>query len=265
MRAATGGRVIAAMNDLRIPVVVRGVRLALMGGNRSLELCARMNYETENLDFIDALPRGAIYFDLGACEGRFSLYAAAKGLRVFAFEPERDNFSALERNIRLNGLEDRITAFNVGVGDFNGTSRMNIGQPWPGGHQKVIVHGTVRSDLSFDFVAQQEVRVARLDDLMRAERLPLPAALKIDIDGSELPFVSGARELLANPALRSLVIELKLTDPGAEAIVDVLCVAGFQERSRHPVPNEPGLFNVVFVRDVPAVGGAHSSGPAHAP
>lgn len=36
-------------------VEVRGIHFKLMTYTRSLELCARMNYEPENLDFIDII------------------------------------------------------------------------------------------------------------------------------------------------------------------------------------------------------------------
>ena len=55
---------------------VRGVNLSLVSYTRALELCARMNYETEVLDFIDEIGEGQVLYDLGACEGRFALYAA---------------------------------------------------------------------------------------------------------------------------------------------------------------------------------------------
>src|SRR5438874_9975831 len=40
-----------------------------------------------------------------SCEGRFSLYAALRGVRCFAFEPEELNFRALMENIELNGSD----------------------------------------------------------------------------------------------------------------------------------------------------------------
>ncbi|HMK07007.1 MAG TPA: hypothetical protein VK476_05710, partial [Flavobacterium sp.] len=63
-------------------VALRGTNFKLMTYTRSLELCSRMNYETENLDFIDLIEGGKVMYDLGACEGRFSIYAAMKGIRV---------------------------------------------------------------------------------------------------------------------------------------------------------------------------------------
>ena len=118
---------------------VRGIELKLMTYTRSLELCARMNYETENLDFIDSLPSGSILYDLGACEGRFSIYAALKGIRVIALEPENRNFGVFKENIALNLIpENQLTALNIAIGETTGKGTIKIGQPWEGGHQKVV-------------------------------------------------------------------------------------------------------------------------------
>jgi hypothetical protein len=40
---------------------VRGTEMCLMGGNRSLDLCSKMNYETEVLDLIDAQEKGTVF------------------------------------------------------------------------------------------------------------------------------------------------------------------------------------------------------------
>src|SRR5947207_15699801 len=84
---------------------VRGIELRLVGYTRPLELCARMNRETEVLDFIDGIGAHEVLYDLGACAGRFSLYAALRGVRCFAFEREELNFRALMADIELNGSE----------------------------------------------------------------------------------------------------------------------------------------------------------------
>lgn len=43
--------------------------------------------EPELLDYIDSLPEGAIFYDIGASTGIFSVYAKNCGLNVYAFEP----------------------------------------------------------------------------------------------------------------------------------------------------------------------------------
>ena len=227
---------------------VRGVAMKLMTYTRSLELCARMNYETENLDFIDHLQPGDIMYDLGACEGRFSVYAAKKGIRVIAFEPEQQNFKVFTQNIELNELGDKITAVNAGVGAKEGKAVLNIGQPWAGGHQKVVEHAEIRNDLDFNFVDRQTVNIISLDEFIEQGGNPFPAYLKIDIDGSEMPFLNGAVNTLQNAALKGIIFELSESDPHFAGILETFKSYGFQEDARYQVPNEPGLFNIIFSR-----------------
>ena len=227
-------------------VDVRGVSFMLMTYTRSLELCARMNYETENLDFIDDIGKGQVLYDLGACEGRFSIYAAKRGVRVIAFEPEAKNYSVLSQNLGLNELgTDKVKSVNAGVGATSGKATMDIGQPWEGGHQKIVNHGEIRSDLNFNFVDHQQINILSLDSFI-AEGNPVPDFLKIDIDGSELPFLRGADKTLALSSLKGLIFELNIADSNFQTIVDQLTSKGFNEKSRFQVPNEPNLYNIIY-------------------
>ena len=45
--------------------------------------------EPELLDFIDAIPDTATYYDIGASIGHFALYARCVSSGVIALEPER--------------------------------------------------------------------------------------------------------------------------------------------------------------------------------
>src|SRR6185437_16052773 len=123
---------------------VRGVPMTFMGYTRALELCARMNYETEILDFIDEIPAGAVLYDLGACEGRFGMYAALKGIRCYAFESEDKNYEAMLRNIDKNELKGNLLPLKLAVGAVHATSELKIAQPWAGGHQKVVASAPSR-------------------------------------------------------------------------------------------------------------------------
>ncbi len=227
---------------------VHGLTMRLAAYNRAMRLCARMNYETENLDFIDRIPQGAVFYDLGACEGRFATYAALRGLAVYAFEPEAMNFAAMLDNRELNGPQAvaNLHAFNLGVGATTGTAVLKIGQPWAGGHHKVVEMGPGRSDLDFEFTGRQEIQIVALDDVIARERLPAPNYLKVDVDGSELPFLQGARRTLANPALRGILFELCRTDASYEEVTRTLKENGFAITGEFRV--EPELYNVLFER-----------------
>ena len=226
---------------------VRGIQMHLMGGNRSLDLCSKMNYETEVLDLIDAQEKGTIFYDLGACEGRFAVYAALKGLRVYAFEPDPNNFIYLNKNKNLNNLGDeQLQPFNLALGESDRVGTLKIGQPWAGGHQKVIENPHVRADLNFDFKESVEIEIVALDKFIKKEGLCLPQCLKIDIDGSERSFISGAGVSLREGALRTLIMELETDDPNYVWIIERLEWSGFRIVSQHKIPNEQNLYNFVF-------------------
>jgi len=232
-------------------VQVRSISFKLMTYTHSLELCARMNFETENLDFIDDISCDDILYDLGACEGRFSLYAAKKGVKVISFEPEEKNFKVLLQNIALNDFQpNQIEAINAGVGAKTAAAVLNIGQPWEGGHQKVVKHNLVRNDLDFDFKEKQTIQLIAIDQFLEEEKGPFPDYLKIDIDGSELPFLEGAKKTLNNPKLKGIIFELSTEDIHFVNIIKTLEKFKFIEISRHSIPNENELFNIIFERKI---------------
>src|SRR5688572_2196267 len=70
------------------------------------------------LEWIAGFGADEILFDVGANVGMYTIWAAAtRGARVFAFEPESQNYALLNRNILLNNLQDRVKAFCVGLTD----------------------------------------------------------------------------------------------------------------------------------------------------
>ncbi|MBL4653192.1 MAG: FkbM family methyltransferase [Flavobacteriales bacterium] len=208
-----------------------------------------MNYETENLDFIDDIKPGEVLYDLGACEGRFSIYGAVNDVEIYSFEPDIDNYNVFNENIKLNALQKKITSFNVAVGDKEGIATFKIGQPWSGGHQKIVQFGDYkREDLDFDFKKEVKVRLVSLDEFIEANSLKLPDYLKIDIDGSEMPFIQGAKKTLREGRVKKIIFELSTSDPLFQDIISILDNLGFLEQKRYHVPNEEHLFNIIFQR-----------------
>jgi FkbM family methyltransferase len=231
-----------------VEVDVRGTLLRLAAYTRALTLCARMNRETEVLDFIDSMPPDAVMYDLGACEGRFAVYAALRNIRCYAFEPEAMNFAAKLRNIDINGDRAKalITPFNLAVGERTRTGNLKIAQPWAGGHQKVLDDGSTRVDLDFNFTSDQEVQVVAIDPFVSEYALPPPDFLKVDVDGSERSFIKGSIKTLQSKQLKGIMFELHERDTSYDEVVSFLQTSGFAIRARFEV--EPGLFNIRFER-----------------
>ena len=61
--------------------------------------------EPATIDWLNRLDSSSILLDVGANVGMYSIYASAlRGSKVFAFEPESQNFSILVKNIFLNNF-----------------------------------------------------------------------------------------------------------------------------------------------------------------
>ena len=83
--------------------------LLLDVSNGRLEVWAKhfADTEPELLDFIDAIPDTATYYDIGASITHFALYAAMRIKRVIALEPEALNFATGIAEPFLEPRQDR--------------------------------------------------------------------------------------------------------------------------------------------------------------
>ncbi|MEM9724522.1 MAG: FkbM family methyltransferase [Pseudomonadota bacterium] len=85
--------------------------------------------EEEELDTLDAYRgRPAVFFDLGANNGYFALYAhhvMDKAARIIAVEPHPRTFRKLALHIALNGAEN-VTAVEAALGPEEGEATMSI-------------------------------------------------------------------------------------------------------------------------------------------
>ena len=79
--------------------------------------------EYEDMGFLlHALQSGDLFVDVGANIGSYSILAGAcEGVKVIAFEPVPQTFSWLQKNIKINALENRIEAMNIGLAEQKGS------------------------------------------------------------------------------------------------------------------------------------------------
>lgn len=75
------------------------------------EVLKRNVYEKPTQDF--GLEAGELWFDLGGNIGTFALLALSKGCSVIIYEPEPENLSILEKNLRVNGFPECKTAPSI--------------------------------------------------------------------------------------------------------------------------------------------------------
>ena len=178
---------------------------------------------------------GTTVWDVGANVGFFTLLAARLGGDVQAFEPVPATARRLRANVAANGFGERVRVHEQAVAARSGRAAFLLVEDASWSHLADRGrHPRTRARL--------EVPVVALDDL----DLPLPDVIKVDVEGSELAVLEGARRLLADHA-PLLVVELHATN--AE-VCDLLEPLGYEiENLDGPEPpREAGPVHVLARR-----------------
>src|SRR5438309_1608661 len=190
-----------------------------------------LSKEEDTIRWIDDFQHQAIFWDIGANVGVYSLYAAVqKGATVLAFEPSAANFYVLSHNIYLNNLSDRVTAYCVAFSDHTQLGVLNLAVPTMGAalSQFGRVGETSRYASNGRSIPQGTLGFT-IDEFVARFRPPIPTYMKLDVDGLELPILAGAQEILCNPHLRSLMVELTVTRKSErDEAIELLKGAGLQ-------------------------------------
>lgn len=188
------------------------------------------------------LRSGGVFFDVGANIGAYSLITAAIAngkARVFAFEPSYSNYAALCKNVVLNDLSGSVVCLPVALWSRTGLERFNYRDLRPGAALHSL--GKRKTGKGQEPVAYLDVMVYRLDDIIKMLGLPVPTHIKVDVDGGELQVLEGASATLADPCLRSVMIEISITDSTVEnRIREIFAQHRFVERKRHVKTSQDG-------------------------
>ena len=129
---------------------------------------------------------GDTVIDIGANQGFFSCYAAARGTRVHAFEPSPDSCARLRANVDLNGFSDRVTISSVAVSATKGKVPF-LCSDFLGGGANTIMRGHANA-LGQNFHAECEVETTAMSTVL--ERIPERVRLcKMDCEGSEYEII----------------------------------------------------------------------------
>ena len=164
--------------------------------------------EPITIQWIAEFAPGDVLVDVGANVGMYTLWAAkTRGTAVFAFEPEAQNYALLNRNIALNDLGDQVKAYCLALSDQAGYSELHLSSLQLGGSCHSLGERVDFRHQPMTPAYSQGCIAARLDDLVAGGTVAMPTHIKIDVDGFEPKVIAGARGVLADRKLRSLLIE----------------------------------------------------------
>ena len=155
--------------------------------------------EPKTLEWINSFEPNSTFVDIGANIGVYSLYAAKKGHRVIAFEPQALNFAELYTNIYLNKISDKIVGYNIALDNRNSIEYLSLLSMVPGQSHN-------------DYAIDKENRIKQgcvafeLDYLVKENIVTQPDHIKIDVDGLELNVIQGAINTINK--CKSVLVEL---------------------------------------------------------
>jgi FkbM family methyltransferase len=133
-----------------------------------------------------------VIIDIGAHKGIFSVYAAlqAEDVRVFSYEPVPLNFELLTHNIRLNGLTQRVKAYNFAVAAENKIKTLFVRD----GTKDSATHSFYQRTKGDKPI---EVKCITLQDILAEHGIDKCHLLKLDCQGAEYEILLNApKELL---------------------------------------------------------------------
>lgn len=155
-------------------------------------------------DLMSEVQWGDVVADVGAYIGLYTIGLARRvGLsgRVIAFEPDPQNFAALETHVKLNCVSDRVELIQSAVGARDALV------PFQGGRGS-------ESHIHYVYVPAKgiqenirTVRCVRLDTMFADTHLDI---LKIDVEGSEEEVLRGAINLLRDSHRRPRAIYIEV-------------------------------------------------------
>ncbi len=152
--------------------------------------------ETEVDMFREKLETGMTVIDIGANIGYYTIIAGKRiGVngKVFAFEPEENNFSLLTRNISLNKLNN-VAIFKIALADKTGEKSLYLDDNNRGHHSL--------SSQKPETEKRVMVMTDTLDNILEKSGSLRVDLIKMDIEGAEFLALEGmAKTLASNPEL----------------------------------------------------------------
>jgi FkbM family methyltransferase len=186
-------------------------------------------FETAETAFVSRFLRpGMTVLDVGAHHGLYTLLASkrvGRGGRVIAFEPSWRERRRLARHLRINRCGN-VQVQKCALGDCAGEADLYLVE----GEQDWC--NSLRAPDVGERTSKVRVEVRRLDDVLEGMNWPRVDFIKVDVEGAELSFLRGAREMLrrdVRPAILVEVQDVRTAPWGYEAreIVRFLADAGY--------------------------------------
>lgn len=136
--------------------------------------------------------KSPVFYDIGANLGYYSVLISGTAKQVYSFEPSPKTRRTLGINLALNKRQN-VRAFPYGLSDSEGQAKINI---YSSNGNNSLFKRDIPEGHSLKLRRQQTIELRKLDSLVDSESLLPPDLIKIDVEGSELAALIGAKQTL---------------------------------------------------------------------
>lgn len=204
-----------------------------LGNDQSRCLYVSGSFEPNELAFLGSQLRpGAVFLDIGANEGFYTIFASrriGRDGRVFAFEPSPRERARLERNVRINGLSN-VTTIPLGLAEASGKAVLHLADGEHNGQNSLGSfghHGVTRE-------SDVEIALTSVDEYLQSAGVRRVDVVKMDVEGAEARVLRGAVRLLheMRPLLIFELFDAALRGQGSSEaeVLSLLRAAGYVVR-----------------------------------
>ena len=176
--------------------------------------------------WIESIPEGSVFWDIGANTAPYALIAGARGILTFAFEPGYANYSAAQDNRLANPASaSLITVLPIALGDVTSLVPFFYRNLEPGAASHSF------GDTKEKMVAQAPAVAVRADEFINVFHVPPPTHLKIDVDGAEARVLAGFGQAIQT--VQSIMIEVPNKGDQVDLIHQLLTNGGLKHVVSH--------------------------------
>lgn len=171
--------------------------------------------EPETIKWLETLTEDDVLWDVGANIGLYTIFAAKlQRCKVYAFEPESQNYVILNRSIGVNRLTN-ASAYCIAVGDNDHSGELSLSS-FESGHSG---HSTNGKRAAF----KQGTIIHTLDSLVKIG-IPKPTHLKVDVDGLDPEVIVGGPKTMST--IKSVLIELDTSTSKHREVIEMMANYG---------------------------------------
>jgi FkbM family methyltransferase len=119
------------------------------------------------------LGKNSVIIDIGGQIGIFTSFASKYASKIYTYEPTKENYKLLKKNISINNLGKKVKAYNMAVYDTETRLKIYLSKNNTGGHS---AYGSGK---------YETVKTTTLTKIFEDNDIKKCSILKLDAEGSE--------------------------------------------------------------------------------